>query len=345
MTQIFWSCLAAKKEKLDLSHVKNVLLAGVDRIHCDVSDHERTIDLADIMLLLDETDVPLDIHLATQSWEIYVQTLQGILRPGDCLSVQADMLKEQGIDEFQKKMKGSKASSGLAVMPDFMDDEIICRALGKASHCTVMAVTPGVTGMSFNFEVIRSINFIRDNYPNCRVSLDGGVNEKTVRLISLLGVDSVISGSFISNFSDPSDGVSLIFSALGVASGGEAKISHLAQEFIEIPQLQATETLQKVVQEITDGGVGVVSICSENGEDIGIISDGDIRRFLSKEASIEGVSAQHVCNFSPLIFKPDDELRRVFELFLLDFRFDKILVLVKGRMHLLGLNSVMESVL
>lgn len=345
MPQIFWSCLAAKQKELDLTHVKDVLAAGVDRIHCDVSDHDRTIDLEDILLLLDETDVPLDIHLATQSWEVYVETLQGKLRQGDCLSVQADMLQEHNIADFQERMKGSKADSGLAVMSDFMQDEGICRAMAKATHCTVMAVTPGVTGMSFNYEVIRSINFIRDNYPNCLISLDGGVNEKTIRLIAQLGVDSVISGSFISNFSDPNDGVSLINTALRVRANGAAKISKLSDAFIELPQLRATDALQKVVHEITDGGVGMVSICNENGQDIGIISDGDIRRFISKEVSIDGVTAQQVCNLFPLIFNPDDELRRVFELFLLDFRFDRILVWQNGRIHLLGLNSVVESVL
>ena len=60
-----------------------------------------------------------------------------------------------------------------------------------------MAVTPGVSGMSFDESVFDKIKSFRYSYPDFSITIDGGINDKTAILTRPLTPDVLVSGSFI----------------------------------------------------------------------------------------------------------------------------------------------------
>ena len=61
----------------------------------------------------------------------------------------------------------------------------------------VLAVMPGFSNQEFNIEAIEVIKNIRNFSQFALIEVDGGVNEKTIRLLKEAGANSVASASFI----------------------------------------------------------------------------------------------------------------------------------------------------
>ena len=345
MPEIYWSCLSSKTDVIDPKNLTSFTEAGIDKIHCDISSNKKTIDVDDIRSIRQTISFPLDLHLAVDNWIDVILEIRDLLQKDDCLSVQAEMLEKGDFKKFRELVASSDCELGLAVMPNFYSDDCIKQELNNFSRCTVMAVTPGVAGMSFDYEAVRCINFVRDNYHECHICLDGGVNEKTVRLVSNLGVDSVVSGSFLSSFATPSDAINLISKNLTAKNGRTPKVGDLIDHAIPLLEVESTDRLQMVLHKITSGGLGMISVKDKKGIAIGIISDGDVRRTLYNDMVKPQLTAKDIVNDSPLCFSTNDEIGKLLELFCLDVRFDRPLVKTGGGYKVLPLNVVLEKLL
>lgn len=67
----------------------------------------------------------------------------------------------------------------------------------------------------------------------------------------------------------------------------------------EKPQVGETGTLKDVIVEITQKRLGVTAVVNESGNIIGIITDGDLRRMLEKNISLENVLAKDIMSLNP----------------------------------------------
>ena len=65
------------------------------------------------------------------------------------------------------------------------------------NYILFMAVTPGVSGMSFDESVFEKIKTFREKYPEYSITIDGGINDKTAILTRPFIPDVLVSGSFI----------------------------------------------------------------------------------------------------------------------------------------------------
>ena len=61
----------------------------------------------------------------------------------------------------------------------------------------------------------------------------------------------------------------------------------------------------EIVERLNDGGCGAVFVLSESQHLIGIITDGDIRRALSDNASISSVNAEELMSHGPITVTPE----------------------------------------
>lgn len=66
----------------------------------------------------------------------------------------------------------------------------------------------------------------------------------------------------------------------------------------EAPQVSATASIKEVIVEITAKRLGVTAVL-DNDSLVGIITDGDLRRMLSKNDNINGLSAQDIMSKNP----------------------------------------------
>jgi ribulose-phosphate 3-epimerase len=64
-------------------------------------------------------------------------------------------------------------------------------------HTLLMTVDPGAGGQELKGEVLKKISRLKERYPNVRVGVDGGVNDKTGQDVVNAGADFAIAGSYV----------------------------------------------------------------------------------------------------------------------------------------------------
>ena len=67
----------------------------------------------------------------------------------------------------------------------------------------------------------------------------------------------------------------------------------------ELPKVSSTDPITKVIIEISEKRLGVTAVVDESNKIIGIITDGDIRRMLSKTTQIETLTAIDIMSKNP----------------------------------------------
>lgn len=79
------------------------------------------------------------------------------------------------------------------------------------------------------------------------------------------------------------------------------------------PQVDKNADLKSVIIEISSNRLGATAVL-DAGQLIGIITDGDLRRMLEKEAVVKGVTAGHLCTKNPISIEADTLAVRALEL-------------------------------
>lgn len=82
------------------------------------------------------------------------------------------------------------------------------------------------------------------------------------------------------------------------------RVSDLIQNH-EIPKVSSNASVAKVIVEISEKRLGVTAVVNENEELVGIVTDGDIRRMLSKTVDIAGLTAKDIMGAHPKTIDQD----------------------------------------
>jgi arabinose-5-phosphate isomerase len=83
------------------------------------------------------------------------------------------------------------------------------------------------------------------------------------------------------------------------------KVSDLSLQN-EKPQVDEISSLKKVIVEITKKRLGATAVLANNGDISGIITDGDLRRMLEKNISLENITAKEIMTSAPKIISQND---------------------------------------
>ncbi len=83
----------------------------------------------------------------------------------------------------------------------------------------------------------------------------------------------------------------------------------------EKPAVLANATLKEVIVEITAKRLGVTAVVGNNGEPLGIITDGDLRRMLEKVNDLTTIVANQIASNSPKSISPNAMAIEAYELF------------------------------
>ena len=95
-----------------------------------------------------------------------------------------------------KKCLGGFVELGLALNPDILVSEIESY-LDKVKFVLVLAVVPGLSGQKFNEKVLDKVKYLKQNYPEVLVEIDGGINPDTFKMVQGVGADIITSASYI----------------------------------------------------------------------------------------------------------------------------------------------------
>jgi arabinose-5-phosphate isomerase len=72
------------------------------------------------------------------------------------------------------------------------------------------------------------------------------------------------------------------------------------------PQVLPTAELREIIMEITQKRLGATAVIGEEGNILGIITDGDLRRMLTKGKSLDNIKAADILSTNPKTILPDE---------------------------------------
>ena len=165
----------------------------VDFLHLDIMDgkfvENKNYDIKDISLFLRENVKPLDVHLMCCDLEKYIVEYADLmpefitfhLEATDKVNEMIDMIHSYGI------------KCGISIKPYTSVKELL-PYLDKIELVLIMSVEPGKGGQKFMPIAIDKTNEIRKLNKNIIISVDGGINDETIRMVN---TDMVVSGSYV----------------------------------------------------------------------------------------------------------------------------------------------------
>ena len=190
--------------KVSVSFIKNkynsefrtiydINYTSADYIHVDIMDGKfvdnKNYDINDVVKFLDGNTKPLDVHLMCYDLEKYIVEYADLLPEFITFHLEAT----DKVNELIDMIHSYGIKCGISIKPDTSVSELI-PYLDKIELVLVMSVEPGKGGQKFMPIAIDKINELRKLNKNVIISVDGGINDETVKLVNS---DMVVSGSYV----------------------------------------------------------------------------------------------------------------------------------------------------
>ncbi|HLQ73886.1 MAG TPA: ribulose-phosphate 3-epimerase [Bacillota bacterium] len=174
-------------DQLNLAEeLRRLEASRVDLLHCDVMDGKFVKNLAMGPYILEaikrETNIPLDIHLATEDPAYYIDMFAPIKPKYISFHVEASVDVQSNID----KIKQYGIEPVIAISPETPIEDIF-PYVSNVSMVLLMTVNPGFSGQAFNYDVLKKLSDLQkkieplDHKP--LIQVDGNINDKTVPLL------------------------------------------------------------------------------------------------------------------------------------------------------------------
>jgi len=185
----------------DFTHLalelKKIEEAGADLVHVDVMDGHFvpniTIGPVVVKYLRKATALPLDVHLMIESPAKY---LDAFVKAGsDMITVHIETVSLAELAAIAKKLKAQGVKLGISLNPGTPLFRIK-KALRLVDFVLVMSVNPGFGGQAFIPGAVNKIKQLRAIFKK-DISVDGGINKITAKLVKNAGANVLAAGSYI----------------------------------------------------------------------------------------------------------------------------------------------------
>jgi len=105
-------------------------------------------------------------------------------------------------DYFLETAEKFEGQAMISISPDTPIENLL-NLLRKFSYFHVFAVEPGSSGQKFLPAVLEKIRFLRQNFQNAIIEVDGGINPETIKSAKEAGADIFTATSYIFENPDP----------------------------------------------------------------------------------------------------------------------------------------------
>lgn len=183
-----------------INSINKVNESSADFLHVDVMDgvfvDNKKFPLEVVRDVKQISKKPLDIHLMVESHDLIKEYAK--LTP-EYLTFHVEIIDDYSLIDYVKLL-GIKV--GLAINPE-TDIKYLVPYLDDIDLVLFMSVSPGAGGQEFKEEVVEKIKELKKIAPtDLIISVDGGVNVKTISLCKYAGCDMVVAGSYVTNSSN-----------------------------------------------------------------------------------------------------------------------------------------------
>ena len=285
--------LYSNKDKPRSKLVAELDKCHIDYFHIDCNDDPSVFD--DIREIRKISKTPIDLHIITKEPSRYLE-----------------LLKEAKIERvcFQYENLSGKleipsiagTSFGLALVSDtgveaFQDYKEEC------DFVLIMTTTPGQSGGKFRPDNFQKIRKFRNSFPDKEIEVDGGVNDEIGFILRMLGVQSVVSGSYLVNHESIPEALLHLRSSV---IHSEFTVKDFMIEKQNAPVVSIDSSVQRIIQTINNYKMGFAIIEDDEGRLFGISSNADVRKgLLRKFEDLNNLATKDIVNQNPAKISED----------------------------------------
>lgn len=182
--------------------IERISASTANFIHVDVADglfvNNRTPFTSEMLEILKKSQKPKEVHLMTLHLKPFIDVFS-LINP-ECIVYQFEATTHH--DKLIKYIKSKKTKVGIAIGP-LTQIESLTPYLKKIDLVIVLSVIPGYGGQKFIKETISRIEELqklrKEKKANFFISVDGGINEETIKDLRNLKIDRLVAGSYVYN--------------------------------------------------------------------------------------------------------------------------------------------------
>lgn len=294
-----YSCKGKNLEDL----VRDLDLHHIDKFHIDCNDDPEVF--RDISRIREISKTPIDLHIISENPPKYFDEVRKY-------RIEYVELQYENLKSYVKIPRIDGTEFGLSIHSE-TPIEVFEPYRNRCSFILLMTTIPGQSGGVFARENFRKIRQLRNAYPGKRICVDGGVNAEVSFILRNMGVDTIVSGSYLVN--NDSLGAALLRMRI------ENIQSHfLIRDFMiemdDLPVLKYTEaTVSKVLQTIEDYNLGLTFYIDDNEKFYGLSSNADVRKGLLKNLdNLDKTTIDQVINTNPVCIDQDATIEEMLEI-------------------------------
>ena len=331
---ISYSLLAALVRHLPLEDsIVKMEKIGISSIHYDIADELVTLPADLSHQLRVNSSLAFDYHIAKKDPRDAIDSIN--LKVGDfvCAHIESSV----NWTSLANRAKDTGASFGIGLNVTTEWTELIPKIKENSpDFVLVMAAEAGRSGGSFDFKTLEKIHRIRETYSDLRIHVDGGIDDLAAASLRGLGVNLLVSGSYIHSGAEAKDRLAFL-----QGMPDNPLLESLLGE--KLPQVTEDSNWSEIVRALEFGEIGCVAVVDLSSKYLGIITDHDVRVYISRGNQIADCKAGAICNRSSFTAAPDED----FWSFMLRMQKNKamhtVVPLVSASGHLVGILKTQDA--
>lgn len=181
-------------------NIKDAVAVGIDRFHIDIMDGHFVPNLSFGPQLISDfkREFPMtdaEIHFMSNNPDDLIPAF--VEAGADIMELHYGAMSESKLNYWLDYLVSNGVEAVLAIKPDIPAD-VVEKFLPKIKQVLVMTVNPGFGGQSFIADSAEKIKQVREIVgPNMAIEVDGGINDRTIKIAKDAGADVFVVGSYL----------------------------------------------------------------------------------------------------------------------------------------------------